>query len=520
MHDPRLHTFTPAWAESGVRRDLRDPAIARWGALQPLLKTLGDLLDVEIAIIDLDHVCVAGTGPYEKGRGYRIPEDTALGFSLRSGEGAMVTSPGLDKACIGCSIKDRCRDQANYTGPVRFDGTVCGALQIVAFNHHQRAVLLEKAESTFRLVHQLIEQLYKTDRIGGYPENELFSSWKKPLPGNDPLEEIIGESPPMRFLKEQILQISRTNSTVLIHGESGTGKELIARAIHRNSPRRDAPFIAVNCGAIPEALIESELFGYERGAFSGARAEGRNGLLQLAHGSTIFFDEIADLPFNMQGKLLRALQEQEFLPVGGSRLVRVDVRVLAASNKHLGELVKKGEFRPDLYYRLNVIPITAPPLRERKEDIRILVAGFMEEFLSRTDKNIPAVATELIRQFESYHWPGNVRELKNFIEYGMQFCRGGVLTWELMAHRFEAHGEKEAKFPAHSGPRQESNAEQDLSRVRKRAEKEQVLLALEKFGRGVQGKKAAAKSLNISIATLYRILKSDVPPREGTVSHL
>lgn len=509
MHDAQLREFIPTWAETGVRRDLRDSAIARWGALQPLLKTLSGLLDVEVAIIDVNYLCVAGTGPYEKGLGYLVPEDTALGFSLRSGEGAMVTNPGLDKACIGCSIKERCRDQANYTGPVRFDGNILGALQIVAFNHHQRAILLEKAEGAFRLVHQLIEQLYKTGWIGKDSENELFSSWKDSLTRNDPLEEIIGESPPMRLLKEHILQTCRTDSTVLIYGESGTGKELIARAIHKNSPRRDAPFIAVNCGAIPETLIESELFGYERGAFSGARAEGRSGLLKLAHGGTIFFDEIADLPFNMQAKLLRALQEQEFLPVGGSRLVRVDVRVLAASNKNLGELVKKGEFRSDLYYRLNVIPIIAPPLRERKGDIRILVASFMAEFLSRTDKKIPGVATELIRQFESYHWPGNVRELKNFIEYGIQFCQGRVLTWELMAHRFEMHGEKESEPLADSAPRHERSAEQELAQVRKRAEKEQVLLALEKFGRSVQGKKAAAKSLNISIATLYRILKSD-----------
>ncbi len=205
-------------------------------------------------------------------------------------------------------------------------------------------------------------------------------------------------------------------------------------------------------------------------------------------------------------KLLRALQEHEFLPVGGTRLVRVDVRVLAASNQNLGEMVKKGLFRPGLFYRLNVIPLTAPPLRGRKEDIRILVAHFIEEFQSRAGKNIHGVAAELIRRFEDYHWPGNVRELKNFVEYGVQFCQEGMLTWELMAPRFEEPGE------GHSSPvpvpRREIETPRELALARRKTEREQVALALETFGRSVRGKKEAAAHLGISIATLYRILKS------------
>jgi DNA-binding NtrC family response regulator len=515
MQNLQVQTFTPAWAMAGgIRIDPLSPSMARWQALQPLLTTLSGLLDVEIAIIDTEYLCVAGTGPYEKGLGYRVPEDTALGFSLRSGEGAMVLNPGIDNACIECSIKDRCRDRANYTGPVRLDGQVAAALQIVAFNHHQRAILLEKAESTFQLVCQLVDQLYKTGWIGQEAgKKTLLPAWKDSRAVKDPCEEIVGESPPMRTLKERILQTSRTDSTVLIHGESGTGKELIARAIQKNSARCDAPFITVNCGAMPETLIESELFGYVGGAFSGARSEGRKGLLKTAHGGTIFFDEISDLPLNMQVKLLRALQEHEFLPVGGNRLEHVDVRVLAASNRNLHELVRKGAFRSDLYYRLNVIPLTAPPLRERKEDIPILVGHFLEEFLSRSNKKIPGVTTELMRHFEAYHWPGNVRELKNFIEYGVQFCRGGVLTWEMMAHRFEELTEGSFSPQTGSGSHEEPSSRKELFQARKRADREKVARALEKFGRSVQAKKAAAEYLGISLSTFYRILNNK--PEKG-----
>ncbi len=299
MDSRHLRAFTPIWAQGGNPTNFHDPSMARWKPLQPLLRTLGDLLDVEIAVIDTNYLCVAGTGPYEKGLGHRVPEDTVLGFSLRTGEAAMVLNPGMDKTCVECSIRDRCRDRANYTGPVLHDGEVFAALQIVALSHQQRAVLLEKAENTFQLIRQLIEQLHMTGWIDSRPGKAALPAEQNPSELGGRLEEIIGESPPMRSLKERILQTAQTDSTVLIHGESGTGKELIARAIHKNSPRRKAPFVAVNCGAIPETLIESELFGYEGGAFSGARSQGRKGLLQQAHGGTIFFDEIGDLPRNM-----------------------------------------------------------------------------------------------------------------------------------------------------------------------------------------------------------------------------
>lgn len=512
MNAVRPHShITPRWAQSGKPRDASHPSMSRWKPLQPLLKTLGELFDVEIAVIDTDYFCVAGAGHYENGLGHSLPKDTVLGFSLRSGEGAMVLNPGRDEACIECSIKEGCRDQANYTGPVMFDGQVVAALQIVAVSHQQRNAMLKKAESTYRLIRQLIEQLYATGWIDGQSGSGLSSAADNDASpaGNGLLGEIIGESPPMRVLKEQILQTAQADSTVLIYGESGTGKELIARAVHNNSARREAPFVAVNCGAIPESLIESELFGYEGGAFSGARTQGRKGVLQQAHGGTIFFDEIADLPLNMQVKLLRALQEHEFLPVGGTKPVKVDVRVLAASNQNLGELVKRGVFRSDLYYRLNVIPLTAPPLRERREDIRILVAHFIEEFRPRVGKKINGVSAELIRRFEEYHWPGNVRELKNFVEYGVQFCREGMLTRELMAHRFEEPLEANVAPAAPPLPQRETYAPKELSLARRKTEREQVALALEKFGNSVQGKKEAAAHLNISIATLYRILKAD-----------
>jgi len=234
--------------------------------------------------------------------------------------------------------------------------------------------------------------------------------------------QMIGASPSFRRMTTLIEQIADSSATVLIQGESGTGKELVARTIHERSARRNGPFVAVNCAALPETLLESELFGYERGAFTGAagRKEGR---FELASGGTLFLDEVADLSLVTQPKILRVLQEGEFERLGGTRTLQVDVRIVAATNQDLAEMVKEKRFREDLYYRLNVITIRVPPLRERHEDIRVLAQHFLRVYAAKNGRTLEAFAGEAIERLESYAWPGNVRELENLVERSVVLAR-------------------------------------------------------------------------------------------------
>ncbi|MBA5875185.1 MAG: response regulator [Nitrospira sp. CR1.2] len=238
--------------------------------------------------------------------------------------------------------------------------------------------------------------------------------------------ELIGHSPAMQQLKQLIATAGPTNSRVLIGGENGTGKELVARAIHQHSVRATRPFVAVNCAAIPETLIESELFGHERGAFSGATTMKR-GQFEQADGGTLFLDEIADMSVSTQAKVLRALQEQQFTRVGGTKLIKVDVRVLAASNKDLLQEIEKGTFREDLFYRLNVVPIVVPTLRDRREDIPLLVKHFLRVHAEEQGLKLKQVAPEAMDVFMHYEWPGNIRELRNLIERLMIMVPGPVI---------------------------------------------------------------------------------------------
>jgi two-component system nitrogen regulation response regulator NtrX len=238
--------------------------------------------------------------------------------------------------------------------------------------------------------------------------------------------ELVGQSPAMQQLRQLIDTAGPTNSRVLVGGENGTGKELVARAIHLQSARAERPFVAVNCAAIPETLIESELFGHEKGSFSGATSMKR-GQFEQADGGTLFLDEIGDMSLNTQAKVLRALQEQQFTRVGGTKLLKVDVRVLAASNKDLLKEIEKGAFREDLYYRLNVVPIIVPPLRERREDIPLLIRHFMKVHAEEQGLRMKEVTPEAMNVFQQYEWPGNIRELRNLIERLMIMVPGNVI---------------------------------------------------------------------------------------------
>jgi two-component system NtrC family response regulator len=258
-------------------------------------------------------------------------------------------------------------------------------------------------------------------------ENRLLSRELKEKSGPT---DLIGNSFPMRQVRELILKVASTKATVLISGESGTGKELVARAIHFNSPRKDKPIVSVNCSALTETLLESELFGHEKGAFTGAVAQ-RKGRFETADGGTLFLDEIGEMSPSVQVTLLRVLQNREFERVGGNKTIKVDVRVITATNKILAEEIKKGHFRDDLYYRLNVVHIEVPPLRERKEDLPLLVRYFLERFAREMNKKeVPTLTPEVMDALLAYDWPGNIRELENMIERAVILNPGSLIRME------------------------------------------------------------------------------------------
>lgn len=313
-------------------------------------------------------------------------------------------------------------------------------------------------------------------------------------------EEIIAVSPRMQEIQEEARQAARGDSSILLLGESGTGKDLLAQATHMESARRNMPFVKINCAAIPESLLESELFGYAPGAFTGAQKKGKPGRFEVANGGTIFLDEIGDMPLSLQAKLLRVLEEMAFEPVGSPKTVNVDVRILAATNQDLDELVAKGCFREDLYYRLQVIPIRVLSLRERKEDILPLAYHFLDKYRRILGQEIHDFSEEALAMLETYHWPGNVRELENVIERAVNFAKEGIIEEKhlppALKHYFKPAG-LETGSGSHLGP-------EYYRRQVNETEKEAIITALQATG---GNKKKAAELLGISRSWLYKKIK-------------
>jgi Nif-specific regulatory protein len=287
----------------------------------------------------------------------------------------------------------------------------------------------DRALKFLGIVASMIAQAVKVHRLIEAERRRLVEEnahLRQELEQRYDFSNIIGHSGPMKEVYEQLARVTRTDTMVLIRGESGTGKELIAHALHYNSPRAKKPLIKVSCAALPDTLIESELFGYEKGAFTGAQAR-KKGRFELADGGTLFLDEIGDVNLATQVKLLRVLQEREFERLGGTETIKVDVRLIAATNKNLEKAITEGSFREDLYYRLNVFTIFVPPLRERKPDLMALADHFFEKYAIKHGKNIKRISTPAIDMLMSYHWPGNVRELENAIERAVLVCDGQVI---------------------------------------------------------------------------------------------
>ncbi len=322
-------------------------------------------------------------------------------------------------------------------------------------------------------------------------------------PDEPHIEQLVGECRVMRQLKRLISRIAPSPSSVMVVGESGTGKEVVARAIHKLSGRRNKPFIAINCAAIPEQLLESELFGYVKGAFTGASANGKTGLIQAANTGTLFLDEIGDMPLMLQAKLLRAIEAREILPIGASSPIQVDIRIISATNQNLAQFIAEGKFREDLFYRLNVIPITLPPLRERQEDIELLVHYFLHLHTRRLRSVYPGIAPDVVEILRKHRWPGNLRELSNLMEYLVNVVPSGeVIDSTLLPPNLLNNGTTEQ-----SDVTEVSEAHLSLDDAGGTAleemEKQMIREALSRHN----SKKQVADELGIGIATLYRKIK-------------
>jgi len=321
-----------------------------------------------------------------------------------------------------------------------------------------------------------------------------ISNLKKSL--GEKKSAVIGDNTGLKQEMTQVRRVAETNATVLIHGESGTGKELIARAVHDNSLRSQGPFVAINCGAIPLTLMESELFGHERGAFTDAK-EAKAGTFERADGGTLFLDEVGELPLDAQVKLLRVLEERRITRIGGKKAIPVDVRIVAATNRNLDDEVKNGHFRLDLLYRLNVFTLILPPLRERKEDIPLLTNFFIRKYNRTLSLDVQSVSPEAISLLTSYDWPGNVRDLENAIQSSMILCTGGVIRPEHLPDRIKGYELAEAQTVSGSSGN-------SIREINAQMEKELIIEALKKhnFNRTL-----TAEALNISRKTLFNKMK-------------
>ncbi len=389
-------------------------------------------------------------------------------------------------------------DEHNPSGPVRFKKTknTFGGLQEYEIIHGDQkfkvvGTLSEIHSGPANFSHALVFEALPKMARRAVDISSIYSSTE--------LDAIVGGSPATMQLKSEIIRLAKSPSTVLITGESGTGKELVARAIHNGSDRSQYPFVAINCGGIPDTLLESELFGYTGGTFTGGLKSGKIGKFELADSGTIFLDEIGSMPIYMQVKLLRVLQERQISRLGSNDVIDIDVRIIAATNENLAERIAQNMFREDLFYRLNVIPLEIKPLRERQEDIKALSAYFVNIYCKRFNKQATRIPHYILKVFYEYAWPGNVREFQNCIEYMINAIQDDQ-TWCMEHLPPKLRNAEASPLGSHSNVSYRIRSLQDV-------ERDHIAETLRFFPNTNQGKKDAAKALGIGIATLYRKLR-------------
>ncbi|WP_231701820.1 sigma-54 interaction domain-containing protein [Crassaminicella thermophila] len=362
-----------------------------------ILNTILDTVNEWVIVVDENGIIIMMSKAYKEFLNISNPEGKHVTEVVENTRLHVVLKTGVME--VGEIQQIRNQRMISMRVPIKKDGKVIGAVGKVMFKDVRDLKLLSKKISNLEKELAYYKSELSKDRTAKYS-----------------FQDLIGNSPSMRAIKNIAIRVAKTSSNVLITGESGTGKELFAHAIHNASNRYLGPFVKINCAAIPGELLESELFGYEEGAFTGARKGGKEGKFELANGGTILLDEIGDMPLSMQAKLLRVLQEKEVERLGGNVIRKVDVRIIAATNKDLEELVRKGEFREDFFYRLNVMSMKLPPLRERKEDIETLAEELRIKISNRLGVYVEGISQDAIEYLKKYHWPGNIRELENVIE--------------------------------------------------------------------------------------------------------
>jgi Nif-specific regulatory protein len=402
---------------SPVLEALAEHMDMNYGTLTLLNRKTGDIL------IEAAH----GLSPQQARRGrYKLGEGVT-GQVILTGEAAVIPKKSESPLLLDKTRRGKGADTSFICVPIKVGQEVVGALSVDT--PFDPGADLNDEVRLLSIIASLIAQAVKLRRAAQEERDRLAEEnerLKQELRERFRPSNIIGNSHEMQLVYDQIAQVSKSSATALILGETGTGKELVAHAIHYNSDRADKPFIKAHCAALPESIIESELFGHVKGAFTGAVTD-RKGRFELAHGGTLFLDEIGDIPPAIQIKLLRVLQEREFERVGDTRTIKVNVRLIAATNRNLEELVAQGKFREDLFYRLNVFPIYVPPLRKRKADVVLLADYFLEKYAKDQRKNVRRLSSAVIDMLMSYHWPGNVRELENCLERAVLVAEGDVI---------------------------------------------------------------------------------------------
>lgn len=465
--------------------------------VQEYAETISEVLDVDVTIVDEACVRIGGTGPYKQNIGQVVPHGSFFRKVLETGKPGIIYDQSSDLECKNCTTASFCQELATMGFPIFKWEKPIGVIGIMAFTPEQKTKLVETSSKLLGFLNHMSSLL--ESKLILLESNQRLQHQVEEAMGvvnkNFSFGTMIGSGPALNRLVMKAKQVAPGSSTVLIRGESGTGKELLARAIHSESNRSQFPFVIVNCPSIPENLLESELFGYEGGAFTGANKQGKLGKFELAHQGTIFLDEIGDLPSSLQPKLLRVLQEKTIDRVGGKKPIPIDVRVIAATNKDLETMVKNGSFREDLYYRLNVIPLFVPPLRERREDIPLYFQHFLAKYGEQLNKENLRIDPELIEWLRDYPWPGNVRELENVAEYMVNMSREQVvsirdLPYQLIKNRNSEVIQKDGLSL------EERVADYEKSLLKNLLIKESTL----------EDKKRVAQELKISLATLYRKL--------------
>lgn len=386
--------------------------------IQAFVHAISAILNVEVTVVNKGLIRIAATSRYAAQIGQKISHASFFEQVLATQQPSIVTNKMDDAICIDCGNRPYCSEFADIAYPIFYQNEVCGVISIAAFTEQEHQSLLNNSlnfEQFLKYMSMLIESNMAS--IDHNQELELQLDEAINITQKSFFEaNFIGQSPAILKIIELANKISDSQSTVLITGESGTGKEVLAKLIHNQSKQNNKLMISINCSAIPEHLVESELFGYEGGAFTGANPKGAIGKFELANNSTLFLDEIGEMPLAVQSKLLRVLQEQEVTRVGGHHCIPINVRVICATNQNLYQRVLDGLFRQDLFYRINVIPINLPSLRQRREDIPLLITHFTQYYNKKFRKNIK-MTQEVLDSLMHYNWPGNIRELRNIIEY-------------------------------------------------------------------------------------------------------